>query len=415
MQNNWVRFVKGCISVKLGGDYLERFFNMCRTHDIYLWGIRRENDICVCNMYASDFFKLPPLLNKTGTRAKVIRKSGVPFYIPFMKKRIIFFAGVILCLIMLNLVTNYVWAIEYIGNLQVSDNELTDFLNGQDIHYGIKKSEINCEEKEKRLREAFPNVTWTSIYFEGTKLCVEVKENEKTEPKKTQTRGTDIISEDEGVIISIVTRNGVPKVKAGDTVVKGQVLVEGSVPVYNEEQVITDYQIYDADADIWIKAPIIYKDEVSKSYPVLFYTGNDADVGFFEAFGFHIDGLLIYDLFHKSKTDLYETLTQKHQLVLLDNIYLPIYYGRINRKEYSLKYLAHTTDEMKEILSDNFEKFISELEEKGVQIVEKNVKIVKNRNSMKMQGDITAIKPTGSAVDIQITDEAQQIQEAASQ
>ena len=400
MQNNWIRFVRGCLVIKVGGDYLERFFNMCRAHDIYLWGIKREDNECICSIYASDFSRLVPLLKKTGTKAKVVSKRGVPFFIPFMKKRIIFFAGVILCLIMLNIVTGYVWAIEYIGNLQVSDNELTDFLEQQGIHYGMKKSSIDCEEKEKRLREAFPVVTWTSVYFEGTKLYIEVKENEKSEPKVEKTKGTDIVATDNGVITSIITRNGVPMVKAGDAVKKDQVIVEGKVPVYNEEQIISDYQIYDADADIKIRTTMAYNDELSCSHPVLYPTGNDVDTVFLEVFGYHFDGMFFHDLFRRNQTGSYRTTMQRHQLVLLDNIFLPVYYGRIDRKEYYLRYLVYTQEEMEHILSDNLEKFISGLEEKGVQIVEKNVKIVENRNSMKMQGEIAVIKPTGKSVDI---------------
>ena len=144
MQNKWIRFIKGCLVIRLGGDYLERFFNMCRLHNIYLWDIRRSEDICYCELYASDFFRLPPLLRKTGTKVKVMKKRGIPFYIPFLKKRIIFFIGVASCLIMLNVVTDYVWAIEYIGNLQISDDELTDFLEEQEIHYGMRKDSLDC-------------------------------------------------------------------------------------------------------------------------------------------------------------------------------------------------------------------------------------------------------------------------------
>ena len=106
-------------------------------------------------------------------------KNGLLFYIPFLKKRILFFIGIFACLFMLNWVTQYIWAIEYVGNMQISDDELTDFLREEGIHYGMTKASLNCEEKEKQLRAAFPVVTWTSIYFEGTKLYVEVKENEK--------------------------------------------------------------------------------------------------------------------------------------------------------------------------------------------------------------------------------------------
>lgn len=400
MQNKWIRLVRGCLVIRLGGDYMERFFNMCRMHDIDLWDIKRENDICMCEAYASDFLKMHPLLKKTGTKASVIKKRGLPFYFPFIKKRIIFFAGVLICLTMLNHVTEYVWAIEYVGNLQVSDDELSDFLEQESIHYGMKKSSLNCEDKEKKLRETFQNVTWTSIYFEGTKLYIEIKENEKSEPVSVETKGTDIIANEAGTITSIVTRNGVPKVKAGDAVEKGQILVGGGVPVYDESQSVIDYQVYDADADIYIRTPITYRYAVKSSYPVINYTGNNIKIGFAEVCGYHIDGMPLFDFFKGKDECLYETVTEKHQIVLLDNIYLPVYYGRIDRKGYYIKYLTYTEDEMKIILSDNFEKFILGLQEKGVQIVEKNVKMVQNSNGMELYGDLLVIKPTGESAEI---------------
>ena len=42
MQNNWLRLVRGCLVIRLGGDYIERFINMCRMHDIFLWDIKKE-------------------------------------------------------------------------------------------------------------------------------------------------------------------------------------------------------------------------------------------------------------------------------------------------------------------------------------------------------------------------------------
>lgn len=400
MQNNYIRYIKGCLIIKLGGDYLERFFNMCRMHNIELWNIRRDDETCICEVYAADFRRLVPFLKKTGTRAKVVKKSGIPFYFPFIKKRIIFFAGVVACLVMLNFVTEYVWAIEYVGNIQISDDEMTDFLKEENIHYGIKKNSINCEEEEKRLRKRFENVTWTSIYFEGTKLYVEVKENEKTEPVETKGRGTNIVANEAGVITSIVTRNGVPMVKAGDRVEIGDVLVSGCVPIYNEEQLISGYHIYDADADIWIQTLLECNDSIQKTYPVICYTENDTNVVFLEAFGHHIDALPLYEFLFGKKAFPYETVTEKKQLILLDSIYLPVYYGKISKKEYYIKYMTYTQEEMETLLSEWFEKFLSGLNEKGVQIVEKSVKIVENRDGMEINGSVLVIKSTGEHVDI---------------
>ena len=359
----------------------------------------------MCEAYATDFLKMPPLLKKTGTKAHVVKKKGLPFYFPFIKKRIIFFAGVLLCLIMLNYVTKYVWAIEYVGNLQVSDDELSDFLEQESIHYGMKKNSINCEEKEKKLRETFQNVTWTSIYFEGTKLYIEVKENEKSEPVQFETKGTDIIANEAGTITSIVTRNGVPRVKAGDTVEKGQVLVSGGVPVYDESQSVIDYQIYDADADIFIRTPIEYTSSINSGYPVMIYTGNRVNTGFAQIGKYYIDGLTLWDfagkyLSPKKDETLYEIATEKHQVVLLDNIYLPVYYGKIDRKEYYIKYFTYTDEEMQSKLSENFEKFILGLQEKGVQIVEKDVKMERNSIGMELNGSLLVVKQTGETVEI---------------
>jgi len=374
-------------------------------HEIDLWEIKKEQNICMCEAYAADFLKMPPLLKKTGTKAHVVKKKGLPFYFPFIKKRIIFFAGVLLCLIMLNYVTKYVWAIEYVGNLQVSNDELSDFLEQESIHYGMKKSSINCEEKEKKLRETFQNVTWTSIYFEGTKLYIEIKENEKSEPVQFETKGTDIVANEAGTITSIVTRNGVPRVKAGDTVEKGQVLVSGGVPVYDESQSIIDYQIYDADADIFIQTPIEYKGSINSGYPVMIYTGNHANTGFAQIGKYYIDGLALWDfagkyLSPKKNETLYETAIEKHQVVLLDSIYLPVYYGKIDRKEYYIKYFTYTDEEMQSKLSENFEKFILGLQEKGVQIVEKDVKMERNSIGMELNGSLLVVKQTGETIEI---------------
>jgi len=411
LQNGWIRFIRGFLVIQIDGDYMERFFNMCRMHHIDLWGIRKEKEqekeICVCEAFAADFFKMPPLLRKTGTKAHVVKKRGLPFYFPFIKKRIIFFAGVIICLTLLNYVTNYVWAIEYVGNLQVSDDELTDFLEQESIYYGMKKSGINCDEEEKRLRERFQNVTWTSIYFEGTKLFIEVKENEKSEPVQIETKGTDIIANEAGTITSIVTRNGVPQVKAGDTVEVGQILVAGGVPVYDEGKNIIDYQIYDADADIYIRTPIEYKCRVDSSYPVIVYTGRNVRMGFAEIGGYHIDAMPVWDFIERTilkreSENPYETAVEKHQVVLLDNIYLPVYYGNIDRKEYYVEQYTYTDEEMANKLSESFEKFISGLQQKGVQIVEKNVKMEKSGSAMVLNGSLLVIKKTGETVDISV-------------
>lgn len=392
LQNKCLQFMRGYLEITIKGDYIERFLNMCRAHQIFIWNIKNQNQIYTCRVASADFAQMVPLVRKTGTKVEVTQKKGLPFYFPFLKKRILFFIGVLLCLGMLYAVTDYVWAIEYVGNHQISDDELHDFMQQEKICYGMKKEDIDCEEEEKKLRAAFDNVTWTSIYFQGTKLYVEIKENEKKEPiQKKMTQGSDIVATETGTIASIITRNGIPKVKVGDTVEAGQILVEGRVPVYDEGQNIISYHIYDADADIRLQTTMSHTETVSNMYATVVYSGRKKKTIFIEIGGYHIEspdiGIYSYECSEK--------ITQRRQVVLLDHLYLPIFYGTTLRKEYHLEYFEYTNEQMNKILSDKFETFILCLQEKGVQIIEKNVKIGKNRNGMELKADIVLIKPTG--------------------
>ena len=129
------------------------------------------------------------------------------------------------------------------------------------------------------------------------------------------------------------------------------------------------------------------------------------NTGFAQIGKYYIDGLTLWDfagkyLSPKKDETLYEIATEKHQVVLLDNIYLPVYYGKIDRKEYYIKYFTYTDEEMQSKLSENFEKFILGLQEKGVQIVEKDVKMERNSIGMELNGSLLVVKQTGETVEI---------------
>ena len=79
----------------------------------------------------------------------------------------------------------------------------------------------------------------------------------------------------------------------------------------------------------------------------------------------------------------------------MEDIYLPVYYGTINRKQYYVKHSYHTQAEMQGKLTDELEKIILCLSEKGVQIVEKNVKIEHDGNGMTMHIELMVNKLIG--------------------
>jgi similar to stage IV sporulation protein len=114
-----------------------------------------------------------------------------------------------------------------------------------------------------------------------------------------------------------------------------------------------------------------------------------------QIFGYDFSNLRLNKFFREKRNMRYETITSRTQLRLPKNFYLPVYYGEINRKEYYIKYLTYTEDELMNKLTDDFEKIILDMEKKGIKIVEKNVEMVQNKNSMELNGNLTIIKKTG--------------------
>ena len=95
---------------------------------------------------------------------------------------------------------------------------------------GMRKSAVSCEGLEESLRNQFAEITWVSAEIKGTRLTVRIKENEAmlspVEPDRTP---CDLAAEKDGVIERCVVRNGLLKVRAGDPVAAGDLLVAGTI------------------------------------------------------------------------------------------------------------------------------------------------------------------------------------------
>lgn len=165
-----------------------------------------------------------------------------------------FLLGLLLCVGIVYAFSCYVWNIEICGNSTLSDDTVYRYLESEKIRVGTAKGKVDCEKLEAKIRQHFSNVIWTSVRLEGTKLTVDVKENlitqEPQEKQETETEeAQDLVADKDAVILSIVTRNGTPKVKAGDKVKKGKALVLGRIDIYNDAKEIAGYQYCKADAD----------------------------------------------------------------------------------------------------------------------------------------------------------------------
>ncbi len=423
----FLAYMRGYVEVRIWGYSPERFLNLCSNKGILLWDIvNRGNAYTLC-MYLKDFYRLKPIVHKTGTRVSITARHGLPFFVPLMRARVVFGIGLFCCLAFLLFMSRYVWAFTFTGNLSITDEMLLDFLAENGVTYGTRTAEVDIEGLEKKIREQYQEVTWASLELAGTRLFVKLKENdlmqyeaaggqrdsgtgtagsegisgnseetdslEAAEQKELEANGSNLTADCDGVVVSIITRQGVPQVKAGDEVKKSDVLVSGAVPIYGEDTLVRSYQYCRADADIVLQYEYTYQDTLLLEHETQNYTGREQNRYFLQAFGKE------YSLSpFPCRYPYYDQLILKKQLHVFDRLYLPFWAGKKVNREYLRVETVYSEKQAKELLVGKLQKILQTLEEKGVQIIEKDVKIEKNRKRMTLRGSLTVNAPAGVEV-----------------
>ena len=97
-----IHFLRGYLRIKVWGYSPERFMNLCGNRDILLWDIERHGTYYTMCISIRGFRELKPITGKTKTRVAILRRYGLPFFVPHMKKRSMFIVGLLGCLLFLH-------------------------------------------------------------------------------------------------------------------------------------------------------------------------------------------------------------------------------------------------------------------------------------------------------------------------
>lgn len=381
------RYFKSYVCIIIWGPQVSRFLNLCAFHHIRLWDINVEESGYSMKIGVRDFFRIKDILKKTESKCKLVRKQGPGFWLKKQAKRKLFLVGPFLCLFLLWFLSGFLWSIDIVGNHGLTDDILGDFLKKQGVYYGMPLNKIPLVEIKTNLRAEFEQINWVSVSVEGTRLEIRLKENdvwEKTDEGSTQ---MNLISPVKGTVTDILVRRGVALVKAGDRVNSGDVLIEGKIPIMNEDGTLKKIEYCQGDGDVWIRYEIGIEEEISRDYEKKEYSNQNKQKYYLELFGKKL-GIDI----RKIPYETYDVIEERKNLMLFGSVPLPITVCTRTYREFAVKQEKYTQEEAEAILYSLFEKNLNSLEEKGVQIIEKNVKIVSDDVSIRLQGSISVLR-----------------------
>ena len=381
--------VPGFVRVSVKGQQCQRFVNLCRGREMDLKRIVRTGETELqLTMKVADFLQISPLRRKTGVHIHILKKRGPLFFLLFCKRRKMIPAGFLAVVCLLFFLSGRVWNIEIRGNVLNPTPQLMDFLKEQGVCFGVSRKKISCSALADSLRKEFSEITWVSAGFSGTGLRFEIQEGTAGEKAEPEEGSCSLFSTLDGVIDSMVTRQGTPLVRAGDEIKKGQELVSGIVDITDDSQEIIRYAYVQADADIYIRHTIAYYDTFPMTVQKKVWSGKKKTRLFFQLGSWFLD-------FFPPMNQNEERLICREPLFSTAFFRSPVTLGVAAIRRYEVQEERLAEDAAKKQAIRRLYIYEEKLIEKGVQISENNVKIEINHQDCVSRGTLTVIERTG--------------------
>lgn len=302
----------------------------------------------------------------------------------------------LIILTVLWVLSGYIWSVRVTGNRSITTDMLYDYLTEQEWYYGDRISNIVPDEMEEQLRARFPIITWCNVVVKGTCLMIDIKENElagvrSIDRRQGDTGYGDMAALEQGIVASIITRAGVPRCKAGDSVSQGQILVSGEIPIYNNTgDTVIDHRYVAADADILLQYEISYLDFVSAEVCVKEYTGASKESSFVTTrLGEWQIGA------QDAPYETFDHYSSCYQLRCMDNFYLPCYYGKIEYLETTFHNIYRDEQQIREILKQDYEDYLESLREAGIEVIDDAVQYIPGVQGIYLSGRLSICAPGG--------------------
>ncbi|NLY86403.1 MAG: sporulation protein YqfD [Tissierellia bacterium] len=223
-------YFKGYVIIRVEGLTLERLLNLAANHDIYLWDVKRINNIVLEMKSTTRGFKeLKKIVKKVGCRVEIIGKTGFPFLLMKLKERKMWAAGFLLFWTIIFFLSSIIWKIDIIGNEQTPREEIISLLKSNNITTGKIKYSLDKESIKDLLLENYDYFSFVSVNIKGTKLTIEVKEQDLPPEMVDKNYPCHIVAKKKGVIVKVVPKNGKAVVEKGKVVNPGEILISGII------------------------------------------------------------------------------------------------------------------------------------------------------------------------------------------
>jgi len=255
-----LRWLFGYIIFKTDARNSRLFLNLVSKSKIKIWGINKINKILYAKVNSSEYNYLFMLARQNNIKLKIIQKIGLPFFYSRSKNRKGIILGIILFFTIIKILSLFIWKINITGleniNKNLDKNKILEISKLNGVFTGQFKKNIDAQIAGQNIMNKIPEIAWISVNLEGCVANISIKEQINKPEFENNSEPKNIIAACDAQIFRMETFEGTPVVKAGDTVLKNQILVSKFI-----EDKDGNMKEICAKANIWAKV----QDEISFS------------------------------------------------------------------------------------------------------------------------------------------------------
>lgn len=378
-------FLQGYLILELYGDSKGRFINLCKNKDIEIMQLFQIAQVWYCKIKCSDYKKLKGLLKKTKCGCKIKEKRGFPFVWRKIRERRGIILGCLIFFLIISQCKERIWNISVEGGflhtreqiLQVMEEEL-------EVYGGVRSDQVDCFEIEKRLRLDYNEIGWISVEKRGCRLYVMLNESVMPQETGKQNNPGHIVAAQDGIVRRLEVMAGIPQVKIGEEVKKGDILISGIVPVVGDYEALLRNEPVVARGTVFLESEFSYQARYSMLYEQKKYKNNRSGLEIF------LFGRKLFSYIPRYSEGKYDIMGIDIVPYTFEDYEAPVRFRKYRILQYDTELIQMTEKEITGKAEADWQAFLSDWESQGVELLRASYTSQISQKNYYITGTITA-------------------------
>lgn len=271
-----VNYARGWVRLVACGPFPERLLNLCAQRGMTFWAVEwQDGQTLRLSLLRRDMGGLEELARRAGCTVEIEQRAGLPTFLARFRRRYAFLLGLALSVLCVCLLSDFVLTIEVTGNQQVPDAVILSQLRQLGLRTGVYGPKLDTKQIALDTQLAMDELAWVSVNLYGTRAQVVVRERVKPPELLEENGVSDLVADAGGLVLRVDSVEGQAKVKVGDMVSPGDLLISGTVtmegPQYSD--VPSRYLYVRAAGEVWARTWRTLSAQIPVTATVKAYTG----------------------------------------------------------------------------------------------------------------------------------------------